>query len=155
MLIHVFTTFLILFSIITSASAQISINSCGMDVNNPSGSVAFSIGEITYTSKSTTYLINEGIQFGYTIHPNSNSASVKVTIYPNPTTDLIYFKIQNGYYNNLVYRIYNDGGKELMNGNIHNANTSASLQQLPASTYFIKVYNNIEEIVSFKLIKIY
>jgi hypothetical protein len=126
-----------------------------MDVNNPSGSVAFSIGEITYTSKSTTYLINEGIQFGYTIHPNSNSASVKVTIYPNPTTDLIYFKIQNGYYNNLVYRIYNDGGKELMNGNIHNANTSASLQQLPASTYFIKVYNNIEEIVSFKLIKIY
>jgi len=155
MFIHLFTTLFILFSIITSASAQISINSCGLDVNTPAGSIAFSVGEIANNSNNTAYFINEGIQFGYTIHPNKYSTSLNVNIYPNPTTDLVYFKVQNAYYNNLAYRIYNDLGKELMNGKIHNANTSASLHQLPASTYFIKVYSNIEEIVTFKIIKIY
>jgi hypothetical protein len=113
-----------------------------------------SYGEVFFYTKGDYYASNEGVQNGMTINPIKSINNIAVSIYPNPTSDVVFFKVQDLYYNNLAYKIYNNVGIEILNGRIVNSNTYVSLRQLPASTYVIKVYRAYEESISYQIIKV-
>jgi hypothetical protein len=129
-------------------------NSIGGDYFNQSGTVSFTIGEICYQNKGVNYTLIEGIQNGYTINPNSKHAAINVSIFPNPTSDLIYFKVQNLYFDKLVYSVYNNLGIELLNGQITNQAIYVSLKQFPAAVYLINIYREKAIIMTYQVIKI-
>ena len=148
---------LLLISIFLNLSytkAQSSNNASGNDIYNNYGSIAHSVGEVFYVQKGTKYTLTEGMQNGITINAIHKLSTIKVSIYPNPTSDFVHFRVQNLYFKNLAYKIYDALGKELLNGNIIDANTSVSLSHLPASIYIIKIYRDVEEIQNYQIIKI-
>ena len=75
-------------------------------------------------------------------------------VYPNPTRDLIYFKVQNLDFKNLGYSVINNTGIEIIKGNVVNPTTYFSLSQFPASNYYIKIYRASTEILTYEIIKI-
>jgi hypothetical protein len=135
-------------------TAQRTLNASGVTINSPNGIVSLSIGEVFFENKASMFSQSEGIQNGIIINPIKNKSALKVAVYPNPTTDLLYFKIQDLYFNNLSYKIYNEAGIELLQGNITSSTSNVSLKQLPASIYLIKIYRNLGEIISYQVIKI-
>jgi hypothetical protein len=136
------------------SEAQISNNASGNDLSNQFGSIAYTIGEVFYIQKGSQFFLTEGIQNGITINPIISNSSIKVLVYPNPTSDFINFKVQNLFFNNLSFILYNDIGHELLKGAILNSNTTVSLSQFPSSVYLIKIYRNQTEMAVYKIIKI-
>jgi hypothetical protein len=134
--------------------AQISNNASGYDLSNQSGSISYSVGEVFFVQKGLQYFLTEGVQNGITINPVKTNSSIKVSVYPNPTSDFINFKVQNLFFNNLSFILYNDIGHELLKGAILNSNTTVSLSQFPSSVYLIKIYRNQTEMAVYKIIKI-
>ena len=145
---------ILIFTNNSQTEAQISNNASGKDLSNQYGTISYSIGEQFYVQKGTYYTLSEGVQYGNNNNYKPNSSTIKISIYPNPTSNLIKFQIQNTYSNNLSYRIFNNIGHELLYGRIENTNTPISLTQLPASIYLMKVYLEQQEVESIKLIKI-
>lgn len=145
---------LLILTIRSQSEAQISNNASGNDIYSQYGSISYSVGELFYVQKGTEYTVTEGIQNGFTIHPSHNKTNIKVTVYPNPTSDFIFFKVQDLYFDNLSYKIFNNNGKELLNGTIQNINTSVSLNHLPPSVYLCKIYRKQSEILTYQIIKI-
>ena len=138
----------------SQTEAQISNNASGNDIFNNAGSIAYSIGELFYVEKGAHNTTTEGIQNGITINPVNNKSSIKISIYPNPTSDYVYFKVQNLFYENYSFKIYNSNGTELLHGRIQNMNTSVSLSHLPPSIYLCKIYRDQLEMLTYQIIKI-
>ena len=138
----------------TQTEAQISNNASGNSFINNYGSIAYSIGELFYIEKGSEYRIAEGVQNGITINPVKTKSSIKVSIYPNPTSDLVFFKVQNLNFGTYSYKIYNSVGIELLSGRILNSNTSVSLSLLPPSIYLCKIYRDQVEQLTYQIIKI-
>lgn len=133
--------------------AQITINASGNTISNNYGSITYSIGEQFYVEKGAQYSLSEGIQNGFTINPIKTNSSIKVSVFPNPTNDLFYFKVQNLNFDNYSYKIFNSSGIELLQGKIQNTNTSVSLSHLLPSIYLCKIYRNQLEMLTYKIIK--
>ena len=138
----------------SQTGAQVSNNASGNDIYNNYGSVSYSIGELFFVEKGSQYTLAEGMQNGITINPVKTKSSIKVSIYPNPTNDLVYFKVQNLNFEKYSYKIYNSYGIELLTGRILNVNTSLSLIHLPSSIYLCKIYKDQFEILTYQIIKI-
>lgn len=153
MLKYIFLFILIIFNRF-QIEAQISNNVSGNTISNNYGSISYSIGELLYAEKGSQYTLIEGIQNGIAINLVKSNSSIKVAIYPNPTSDQIYFKVQNLNFDNYSYKIYNTNGIELLNGRIQNVNTSVSLSQLPPSIYLCKIYRDHLEMLTYQIIKI-
>lgn len=145
---------LLIFLNTTQTGAQVSNNTSGNDIYNQYGSVSYSIGESFYIQKGSRISSSEGIQNNNIDNTNPIKSTIKVSIFPNPTSEFVHLNFQNNYSNNLSYKIYNNQGNELLHGRIQNANTQISLTQLPASVYLLKVYVEQEEMKSIKIIKI-
>lgn len=133
--------------------SQVSILSGGKDIKNSSGTVSFSVGEVFYISKGDKNTLSEGIQNGYTINPINNGSRMRVSIYPNPSFDLVYFKVENLNYRDLSYKLFSITGLLLRSGIILNIQSSISLNSLPSGAYLLKINRGLVEEKSFKILK--
>jgi hypothetical protein len=134
--------------------SQISSNSSGLSIVSNYGSVDYSIGEVFYTQKGYFYSINEGIQNGIIINPIHTNKNLHVSIYPNPTNDIVHFKVENLNFKTLGYSLITANGKEIFRGVIVNEESNISLKWLPSGIYIIKIYRNSIEESSYKILKI-
>lgn len=132
---------------------QSSFNCSGENVKSSFGSVSYSIGESFYVIKGVDYKVNEGVQVGYIINPISTAASLRISTYPNPTTDLVFFKVENLNFSDLSYMLYDAKGTLISKGRIVDSKSFISLKQLPPSIYFLKCFRGLSEEVSFKIFK--
>jgi hypothetical protein len=125
----------------------------GNVVENEYGSVSFTIGSVFYIGKAQTFSITEGLQQSYIINQIPGKSILKVLLYPNPTSDLIFFKVENLNFKNLSYRIYDLTGRLMSEGKINNINTSVSLQKFNSNIFIVRIYRNAIEERSFKIFK--
>lgn len=132
---------------------QSSFNCSGENVKSSFGSVSYSIGESFYVIKGADYKAHEGVQIGYTINPISTSASLRISTYPNPTSDLVFFKVENLNFSDLSYMLYDAKGKLVSKGRIVDTRSFISLKQFPPSIYILKCFRGLLEEVSFKILK--
>jgi ribosomal protein S17 len=135
-------------------NAQSTLNTSASDSYTLAGSLDISIGEVFYIQKGQVLNLTEGIQNGITINPVSSKSKISVSVYPNPTNDLVQFKVQNLNFNNLHYRIYNNMGNEISHGDIVNINSTVSLSKFPSSIYLVKIYRGANEESAYKILKI-
>jgi hypothetical protein len=134
--------------------SQISTNTSGLSIVSNFGSVDYSIGEVLYTQKGYFYNTNEGIQNGIVINPIHTNRKLHVSIYPNPTKDIVHFKVENLNFKTLSYSLISENGKELFRGEIVNETSNISLKWLPSGVYIIKIYRNSLEETIYKILKI-
>jgi hypothetical protein len=138
--------------------AQKSVNASGGDADGNSGSVAYSIGQFTYSvDTGLSGKITQGVQHAFEIFTMSNNnvkLNISLSVFPNPTSDYLFLEIPNYNSEYLNCKIYDMLGKVLSHKEIRASETKISLIGLPAATYFVDVINQENKrLQSFKIIK--
>ena len=159
---------------ITALQAQKAIPTSGGEASGSGGSASFTIGQVFYTTNSgTNGSVSQGVQQPYEISVVSgieeiNGFTMKCTIYPNPTTDLLILKVDvstpfsssNGELislQSLSYQLYDFSGKLIEHKKLSSNETTIKMKKLEQAIYFLKVTQTkrsiSQEVKTFKIIK--
>jgi hypothetical protein len=139
------------------AQAQESSNSTGGDATGSGGKVSYSVGQTTYTTNSdSTGSVAQGVQHSYFISNVGTEVIplISITLFPNPTTDVLTLQISEYKNEKLSYELYDLKGKLLIKGQIEAQQTQIDTKSLPTSTYFLNIiHTDTQKVQSFKIIK--
>jgi spore coat protein U-like protein len=142
--------------------AQVAVISSGGDASAASGSMAYSVGQIVYTTNSSVSgSISQGVQQAYeisviTISEEAENIALSVVLYPNPTIDNLYLDVGDWDFNNgeqLSYYLYSMNGALVDNELIYNKETVIFMGSLSTGVYYLRLLKDKKEIKSFKIIK--
>ena len=152
--------FVILFLCLTvfAIQGQQSTVAAGGVATGAGGSVTYSIGQTVYKYISNSdIIVAQGVQQPYEIAMLSvvedTFNTIKIEVYPNPTTSYLIINIQNNELSDLNFQLFNVMGKLIEQKKITSLNEILSLDNMPCSTYFLKVFSDKNEIKLFKIIK--
>ncbi len=133
------------------------LSASGGDATGIGGSVAFSVGQIVYTtSTGTTGSVAQGVEQAYEIYSvgiKETALNISLSIFPNPTSDFLTLKVED--YNNetLFFYLLDEQGKLILSEQIKNQNTQLSMSTLARGSYFINILQTNKKIQTFKVIK--
>jgi len=141
----------------TKIVAQTATVSSGNTANSSQGSVSYTIGQIAYTSStSSSGSIEQGVQQSYsiseTLGAQESAISLKIVAFPNPTTNTLQLKLENDN-PDLSYRLVNLLGETISIEKIVSNSTIINMKQKPSATYFLNIYHQSNLIKTFKIIK--
>lgn len=149
---------ILLFTMVSSF-AQEAILPAGGDGSGSGGSVAFSVGQILYTSSGgvSDELIH-GVQQPYEISviiglEKFKDIGLTLSTYPNPVTDLLILKVESLIWKDLNYQVYNSEGKILFSDNLLNTETNIDMSALAPGMYLLRVCMEKDPVKTFKIIK--
>ena len=151
-----FLAFLLSFSMNAQTSHQV-LSATGGDASGSGGSVAYSVGQIVYTtSTGTSGSVAQGVEQAYEISSvgiKETALNISLSIFPNPTSDYLTLKVED--YNNeaLSYSLLDEQGKLVLNEQITNQDTQVAMSNLARGAYFINVLQENKKIQTFKIIK--
>jgi hypothetical protein len=140
------------------AQAQESANASGGDATGSGGTVAYSIGQIVYTTHTgSNGSVAQGVQQPYEISivagVEDHQISLNLKAFPNPTTNYLTLTIDNIELSNLNFQLFDISGKLLESKKITNTTEIIHMENLPSATYFLSVTNNNKELKTFKIVK--
>jgi hypothetical protein len=140
------------------AQAQVSANSSGGDATGSGGTVAYSLGQVVYTTNTGgSGSVAQGVQHAYeifTVGIKESELNILLTAFPNPTTGNLTLLISDYKNEKWMYLLYDMGGKLLGSEQVSTQQTQINTAGLPSSTYFINVVNQEnKKVQSFKIIK--
>jgi len=155
--------FLLLGIGLTSIEAQEAITAAGGNASGSGGSVSYSVGQVVYTgSTGTNGSVAQGVQQSYKISvvtgiEEAKGINLMVSAYPNPTTDFLNLKV-DAYSTTLSiqsmsYQLFDISGKLLENKELTSNETTITMENRVAATYFVKVIQGNKEFKTFKIIK--
>jgi hypothetical protein len=149
---------LILSFSVFSAKSQESTNASGGDATGSGGTVAYSLGQVVYTTNTdASGTVSQGVQQAYeifTIGLKETDLNISLSVFPNPTTDKITLKISDYNSDKLSYLLFDMQGKLVNKGQVTGQQTQISTSSLLPNTYFINVLNQEnKQVKSFKIIK--
>ena len=129
----------------------------GANHSGNGGTLSYSVGQLVYKTQSgSNGNINQGVQQPYeifTVAIAEENSDISVSIFPNPTLDMLIININDVDSKNLNYQLYDIQGKLLIRHNIFKNQTKITTENLPASTYGLKINSENKPIQSFKIIK--
>lgn len=140
-------------------NAQISVNTAGGDASGSGGTVAYTVGEVVYTSvNGSTGNIEQGVQHAYTVSDVgiSNPAfEIALNAYPNPTLNNLVINITKGFQENLRYRVTDILGQIVRESTIATVETVIEMDTFAAATYFVAVVDTKNQpLKTFKVEKV-
>ena len=141
-----------------TAQAQQTTTATGGNASGSGGTVAYSIGQIVYTTNmGTNGSVAQGVQQPYEISIvlgiDNHSIKLELTAYPNPTTNFLTLNVGKAELSTLNFQLYDISGKLIENRKIISNTETIGMENFPSATYFLKVTNNNKEIKTFKIIK--
>ncbi|MBK8242341.1 MAG: T9SS type A sorting domain-containing protein [Saprospiraceae bacterium] len=129
----------------------------GGNTSGNGGTLSYSVGQLVYKSQTGfNGNINQGVQQPYeifTVAIAEEFLDISVSIFPNPTLDMLIININDVDSKTLNYQLYDIQGKLLIRHNIFKNQTKITTENLPASTYVLKINSENKPIQSFKIIK--
>lgn len=138
--------------------AQQAVDASGGNATGIGGTVSYSIGQSAdKTQTGTTGTVTQGVQQPFEIVALSGedftAITLKMVVYPNPTTSSLQLKITNSDLENLSFQLFDIKGKLLNQAKINSEITTFSLESLPKAAYLLRVMSNTSELKTFKIIK--
>lgn len=142
----------------SSLQAQEAVIASGGVAAGNGGTVAWSVGLIAYTSIDNLYgSVSQGMQQPFEIFTvgidDYKEITLSMSVYPNPTSEFIWLKMTTGKFETLGYQLFDFSGKLLLDQKISSMETSISMVNFPAATYFLKISSNNQALKTFKIIK--
>jgi hypothetical protein len=136
--------------------AQESRSATGGEASGTGGTTSYTVGQMFYTTQTgTNESVAQGVQQPFeistTVGINETTINLELSVYPNPTTNVLNLKVEN--VDGLIYQLFDKQGKLLENKTVVNTNTTINVENLPSSTYFLKVTKNSQVTKTFKIIK--
>jgi hypothetical protein len=141
-----------------TAQAQQANPSTGGDATGSGGSVAYSVGQIVYTTHTgTNGSVAQGVQQPYEISVvlgiENSLIDLDISAYPNPTTQNLTLSIGNDISETLHFQLCDLSGKIIERRKISNRTETIHMENLATGPYFLKVSNANNEVKIFKIIK--
>ena len=133
------------------------LSASGGDATGSGGSVAYSVGQIVYTtSTGTTGSVAQGVEQAYEIYSvgiKETTLNISLSVFPNPTSDFLTLKVED--YNNetLSFELLDEQGKLILSEQITNQETQVAMSTLARGSYFINIVQTNKQIQTFKIIK--
>ena len=130
-----------------TAQAQQATTATGSDASGSGGTVAYSVGQIVYTTNTgTNGSVAQGVQQPYEISIvlgiDNHTINLELTAYPNPTTNFLTLNVGNAELSTLNFQLYDILGKLIESRKIISSSETIAIENLPTATYFLKVTNN-------------
>jgi hypothetical protein len=128
----------------------------GGNISNPSGSVAFTVGQVFYTSvEGENGSINEGVQQTYTseIITGLELNEITLQLFPNPTNEQAILKVEPEFVGLLNYSLYDESGRLIQSSSVISQENPIQLGGNSSGIYFLNVQNTTQTIKSFRIIK--
>jgi hypothetical protein len=138
---------------------QETIPATGGNANGSTGSVSYTVGQVTFnTFSGTNGTVVQGVQQPYEISVitsirNTEEISLECLVYPNPTSGLAKLIFKSPDYENMRFRLYDINGVLVQDKKVESMEIDISLENLSSSVYFLKVIKNNFEIKVFKIVK--
>lgn len=153
-----FALFVLLLLWSAEAQAQESANSSGGDASGNSGTAAYSIGQVVFTSiEGSSGSESQGVQQAYKIANvgiEETALNISMSAFPNPTTETLTLEISNFNNEPLSYQLCDLNGKKLIQENIVAQQTYIDMCDIASATYFVYIVNATNKrIQTFKIIK--
>jgi Secretion system C-terminal sorting domain len=153
--------FFMAFCLLTTGGAGIAQEhsvGAGGNASSSSGSVSYTIGQMDYvTTSGVEGQVSQGVQQPYEFFSISveeaDGIHLTMLVYPNPTNDYILLTIDQLQNMNLSFSLYDVQGKYLQQSSIQLESTQIPMFNYSPGIYFLTVYNHLNEIQSFKIIK--
>ena len=135
--------------------AQQCVNSSGGNGTGAGGSFSFSVGQIDYVSATgINGSITQGVQQALEIFVLDTDEvpeiSLELSIYPNPTTDVLFIKNSNLEFN---YQLFDVTGKLIATSSKMKQINQIDMSSLGIGTYMLIILVNNNLTKSFKIIK--
>jgi len=154
------STFLvILFFYIATSLAQEAVIPAGGDGSGSGGTVAYSVGQIFYTTFSgSSETMNHGVQQPYEISviigwEEFEEIGLSLSTFPNPVTDILILKVESLIRTDLNYQMYNSEGRILRSDKLLNSETNIDMNHLAPGLYFLQVNMEKDAVKTFKIMK--
>lgn len=137
--------------------SQVAVNASGGGSKTIDGSIEYSIGNVFYTYVSNNAgSITEGAQHTYditTVGIQEQGLNISLSVFPNPTTDLLYLStcfITKGYSFQLIDILGNQLEVQPIESNL----TIIKMLEHDTGTYFLNIISVENKVISsFKIIK--
>lgn len=139
--------------------AQESTNSAGGNASSGSGSISYSVGQVTYqTIANANGSVAQGVQQPYEIWivsgiEDAKDITLDVKVYPNPAQDFLVLKLNQYATQGLSYQLLDMNGKILRKQAVNEDETQINMNNLAPALYLLKIYQSGHEIKTFKIIK--
>lgn len=138
--------------------AQQTTTTSGGNALGTGGSSSYSVGQVTFTTQTgATGSVAQGVQLAYEFFTlgvnNYPEIKLSMSVYPNPTVSNITLKVEDLSSDNLKIELFDINGRHIQSKKIQNKETSIDLENLPSSTYILKVESENKTIKTFKIIK--
>jgi len=138
--------------------AQESINSSGNDAIGGGGFVAYTVGQVVYTTNmGNSGSVAQGVQHAYEIFIEGISTTtleISLAVFPNPALDNLTLMLSDHENNKLTYQLYDMQGRLIISEHIIAKQTQINTASLLTATYFIYLFNEEnKKVKSFKFIK--
>ena len=156
-----FISICVMVSTLTNAWTQSEVNTSGGDGTGPGGSVAYTIGQVSYTNLTAE---NGSISFGVqqpnlflTVGTLETDISVSASVFPNPSNTETTLRLEGQdetiINKDLMYRLFDLNGKLLMEQEIVSNTTTIPVDHLTGSVFILQVIRKDIEIKAFKIFK--
>lgn len=138
--------------------AQEAVPATGGEAVGAGGSTTYSVGQVVYTMNTgTNGTVLQGVQQPYEIFTTSGAdikdIKLELTIYPNPTTDIFYLKVENIDFSTLSYRLTDSQGKLVDDKKLTGTVNLINMEEQAIAIYFLKILKDGVQIKSFKIVK--
>jgi len=116
------------------------------------GSIQMSwvIGDLVVGAYDIGHLI---VPFDATNLPDYSAASSQISVYPNPTADIVFLKLNMDNIENCDYYLYDLQGRKIRNSNITSKQTEVSLTPFESGVYILRIVKEKTLVQEFKIIK--
>ena len=138
-----------------SSYGQNSINTTGGNINSNGINLSYSIGQLkinTIGSSSSTLNLDfiQGVQYAFNIYDCSRLASIELSVYPNPSSKIVYIKTIDE--PKLKLTIFDIAGRLIYEQTLEGS-TTVDVENYSNGTYIFAFYGFCGLIKSFKVLK--
>jgi hypothetical protein len=144
---------------ITSIYSQQSLNSGGGDVSSSTGSVAYSIGQVVFTTHNNNNIgsLAQGVQQAFEIFTSivgDEINEISLSAFPNPAKDRLVLQVNAQKSLVLNYLLHDSEGRLLQGAKLADSRTEIDLVDLPGGVYFLQVQATGNQVLkTFTIIK--
>jgi len=135
------------------AIAQNVVSSTGNSLTSETVSLDYTVGEVTITLlESEQATLDQGFHKGLVIKTVTTTETLKVSVWPNPTSHVFNIKTKDS---KIAYTLYDTTMKDLgIKGSVPaNSSLSVDISKLTTATYFLKLTDANTNTKILKIIK--
>ena len=141
----------------TSVFAQESSVASGGEATGTTGTVSYSIGQVSYSSESGSGgEISQGVQQAYeifTLSVKKSKFEIALKVFPNPTRDILNLDVTGYQKGKLSYHLYDAQGRLVQSNLIDKLQNQINTSDLEPAIYYLHVMHSKKKIQTFKIIK--